>query len=191
MGQGLDNYFTKNSRCIVHRQRLSPGETKGGDDRGPVHQRGHQQHGHDHQAVALQGPGDQGVAAQPVQLRVPGLGPAHPGGGHLITIVHLTLDNNPGHLAAAVGQPVPVSPAPLRVSPVRMLCHTATPDLGLKKVHGGVAAGLLAVHLHAAVDSLLERLHHPLPEDEGDHDGDKLDQVEAAQTQGILKQEPS
>ena len=72
-----------------------------------------------------------------------------------------------------------------------MLRHAATPDLGLKKVHGRVAACLLAVHLHAAVDSLLERLHHPLPEDEGDHDGDKLDQVEAAQTQGILKQEPS
>ena len=66
-------------------QRLmSPGETEGGDDRGPVHQGGDQQHGHDGEAVLLQGPGDQGVAAQSVQLSVPGLGPTHPGGGHLV-----------------------------------------------------------------------------------------------------------
>lgn len=62
-------------------------------------------------------------------------------------------------------------------------------DLGLEEVYSGVAAGLLAVHLHAAVDALLERFHHALPEDEGDHDGDELDQVQAAQTQRILKQE--
>ena len=66
-------------------QRLmSPGQTEGGDDRGPVHQGGDQQHGHDGEAVLLQGPGDQGVAAQSVQLSVPGLGSTHPGGGHLV-----------------------------------------------------------------------------------------------------------
>ena len=62
------------------------GETEGGDDSGPVHQGGDQQHGHDGEAVLLQCPGDQGVAAQSVQLSVPGLGPTHPGGGHLVII---------------------------------------------------------------------------------------------------------
>lgn len=66
-------------------QRLmSPGETEGGDDGGPVHQGGDQQQAHYHHAVPLYRPDDQGVAAQAVQLRVPGLRPAHPGGGHLV-----------------------------------------------------------------------------------------------------------
>ena len=79
-----------------------------------MHQRGHQQHGHDGDAVSLQGPDDQGVAAQTVQLRVPGLMSAHPGGGHL---------------AAAVRESGLVTPAPLRVSPVRVLRDAATPNL--------------------------------------------------------------
>ena len=66
---------------------------------------------------------------------------------------------------------------------------TLSSHLRLQEVHGRVAAGLLAVHLHTPVDPFLECLHHPLPEDEGDHDGDQLDQIQAAQTQRILKPE--
>ena len=70
---------------MIHRL-MSPGETEGGDDCGPVHQGGDQQHGDYHEAVLLQGPGDQGVAAQSVQLSVPGLRSTHPVGGHLVMI---------------------------------------------------------------------------------------------------------
>ena len=57
-----------------------------------MHQGGDQQHGHDGEAVLLQGPGDQGVAAQSVQLSVPGLGPTHPRGGHLVKMSRLGVD---------------------------------------------------------------------------------------------------
>ena len=64
---------------------------------------------------------------------------------------------------------------------------TVDTNLRLEKVHGLVTLGLLPVELHALVDPLLESLHHALPEDEADHDGDELYQVETAETQRILK----
>ena len=50
-----------------------------------------------------------------------------------------------------------------------------------------VALSLLAVELHTLVYPLLEGVCHALPEDEADHDGDELYQVETAETQRILK----
>ena len=92
----------------------APGQTEGGDDGGPVHHCGHQQHGHDGDAVPLYGPDDQSVTALTVQLRVPGLGSAHPRGGHL---------------AAAVRESGLVTSAPLGVSPVRVLSDATTTNL--------------------------------------------------------------
>ena len=65
--------------------------------------------------------------------------------------------------------------------------HTVQTNLRLEKIHSIVTLGLLPVQLHALVDALLECLHHPLSEDEGDHDGDELDEKEAAKTERILK----
>ena len=80
-----------------------------------MYQGGDQEHGDDDDAVPLHGPGDEGVAAQCVELRPPGLGPAHSGGGDI---------------AAAVREPVPVAASPLSVLPVRVLRHPAAAHLG-------------------------------------------------------------
>ena len=62
-------------------------------------------------------------------------------------------------------------------------------NLRLEKIHCIVALSLLPVELHALVDALLESLHHAVPEDEGDHDGDELYEKETAETERILKRE--
>ena len=80
-----------------------------------------------------------------------------------------------------------MTPAPDCVAPVTVLSHPAAPHTRLKEVHSLVTPSLFPVQLHALVDALLESLHHPLSEDEGDHEGDELYQVDAAQAEGILK----
>ena len=59
--------------------------------------------------------------------------------------------------------------------------------LRLEKIYCIVTLGLLPVQFHALVDALLEGLHYPFSEDEGDHNGDELYQKEAAKTERILK----
>ena len=88
--------------------------------------------------------------------------------------------------AAAVGQPVTVTPAPDCVMPVLVLHHTATSHPALEDVNGLAGLGHLAIHLHTLVDAVLESHCDPVPEDEGDHDGDQLQQVHTTKAQGIL-----
>ena len=88
--------------------------------------------------------------------------------------------------AAAVGQSVAVTPAPHSVMPVLVLGNTTTSHPGLQDVNGLAGLGHLAVHLHTLVDPLLECLCDPLPEDEGDHDCNQLQQVNTTKAQRIL-----
>ena len=90
-------------------------------------------------------------------------------------------------MTAGVREAIWVTPAPDCVAPVTVLSHPAAPHTRLKEVHSLVTPSLFPVQLHALVDALLESLHHPLSEDEGDHEGDELYQVDAAQAEGILK----